>query len=69
MIEVLAQTLVITRVIEEMVRRYNYPYEKARREMYETNLVKWIDDRETGLMAQSVFYILDIYDRLIKNKK
>ena len=68
-IHILAKILVIRRTIEEMVRRYNFSYEKARQEMYTTNLIKWIDDRERGLMAQSVFYILDIYDRLIKNKK
>ena len=67
--QILVRIIVIRRVIEEMVRRYNFTYEKARREMYETDLIKMIDDKDTGLMAQSPFYIIDIYDRLIKYKK
>ena len=65
---VLSKTILISQTIELIAKKYKLSLEEARDRFYESNVIKMLDDDETGLYGQSALYLLSLYDEYLKTK-
>lgn len=60
---VLAKTILISQTIELIANKYKLSIEEARNRFYESNVVRLLDDDETGLYGESSLYLLSLYEK------
>ena len=65
---VLSKTILISQTIELIAKKYKLSIEEARDRFYESNVIRMLDDDETGLYGQSALYLLSLYDEYLKTK-
>ena len=65
---VLSKTILISQTIALIAKKYKLSLEEARDRFYESNVIKMLDDDETGLYGQSALYLLSLYDEYLKTK-
>ena len=60
---VLSKTIIITKVTELIAEKYNMPLEDARNLLYGSNIIKLIEDDETGLYGDSPLYAFSLFEQ------
>ena len=61
---VLAKTILISQTIELIAKKYKLTIEEARNRFYESEVIKLLDDDETGLYGESALYLMCLYEKL-----
>jgi len=61
---VLAKTIIITKVIELIARKYSLSLREARDLLFQSPLIKLIEDDETGLYGQSPLYCFSLFESI-----
>ena len=64
---VLSKTILISQTIELIAKKYKLSIEEARDRFYKSNVIKMLDDDETGLYGESALYLLSLFDEQTKN--
>lgn len=59
---VLSKTILISQVVELIAQKYKLTIEEARNRFYDSDVVKMLDDDETGLYGESALYLLSLYE-------
>ena len=59
---ILSKTILISQTIELIAKKYNITIDEARNRFYNSNVIKMLDDDETGLYGESALYLLSLYD-------
>lgn len=59
---VLSKTILISQTIELIAKKYKLTLEEARNRFYESDVIKMLDDDETGLYGESALYLLSLYE-------
>ena len=62
MAHVLAKTILISQTIELIAKKYNISIEEARNRFFNSNVIKMLDDDETGLYGESALYLLSLFE-------
>ena len=65
----LAKTILIVKVSELIADNYHISISEARDRLYNSKLIKLIDDDETGLYGESPLYAFSLYEREINSQK
>ena len=60
---VLAKTIIITKVIELIAEKYHLSLKEARDLLYRSDVIKLIEDDETGLYGESPLYSFSIFEQ------
>ena len=60
---VLAKTILISQTIELIAKKYKLSIEEARNQFYQSEVVKMLDDDETGLYGESALYLLSLFEK------
>jgi len=60
---VLAKTILISQTIELIAKEHKLSIEEARDIFYKSNIIKMLDDDETGLYGESALYLLSLFDK------
>ncbi len=59
---VLSKTILIYQTIELIARKYKLTIGEARNRFYKSNVIKMLDDDETGLYGESALYLFSLYE-------
>ena len=59
---ILSKTILISQTIELIAKKYKLTLEEARNRFYESDVIKMLDDDETGLYGESALYLLSLYE-------
>ena len=59
---ILSKTILITQTIELIAKKYKLTLEEARDRFYESDVIRLLDDDETGLYGESALFLLSLYD-------
>ncbi|MBR4237728.1 hypothetical protein IKQ02_04800 [bacterium] len=59
---VLSKTILISQTTELIAKKYKLTLEEARNRFYESDVIKMLDDDETGLYGESALYLLSLYE-------
>ena len=59
---ILSKTILISQTIELIAKKYKITIDEARNRFYNSNVIKMLDDDETGLYGESALYLLSLYD-------
>ena len=62
----IAKTILITKTIEPIAKKYGISLEEARKRLYDSEVVDLLDDDETGLYGQSALYLFSFYEDRLK---
>ena len=65
---ILSKTILISQTVELIAKKYNFSIEEARDRFYESNVIRMLDDDETGLYGESALYLLSLFDQEQNNK-
>lgn len=65
----LAKIILISQVVELIANKYKVTLDEARNRFYDSDVIKMLDDEETGLYGESALYLLSLYDDCLKKKK
>ena len=65
----LAKFILITKVTELIAEEYRISISKARDMLYNSNVIKLIDDDETGLYGESPLYVFSLFQKEQKNSQ
>ena len=65
---VLSKTILISQTIELIANKYKLSLEEARDRFYKSDVVKMLDDDETGLYGESALYLLSLFERQFKHQ-
>ena len=65
---VLAKTIIITKVIELIAEKYHLSLKEARDLFFRSDVIKLIEDDETGLYGESPLYSFSIFEQKYKRK-
>lgn len=66
---VLSKTILISQTIELIAKKYKISVEEARNKFYESEVIRMLDDDDTGLYGESALYLLSLFDKeFIKRK-
>ena len=60
---VIPKTILISQTIELIANKYKLTIEEARNRFYKSNVIKMLDDDETGLYGESALYLLSLYEQ------
>lgn len=60
---ILSKTILISQTIELIAKKYKLSLEEARNRFYESDVVRMLDDDETGLYGESALYLLSLYEK------
>lgn len=63
---VLSKTILISQTIELIAKKYKLTLEEARNRFYESDVIKMLDDDETGLYGESALYLLSLYENSLE---
>lgn len=63
---VLSKTILISQTIELIANKYKLSLEEARDRFYKSDVVKMLDDDETGLYGESALYLLSLFEQQSK---
>ena len=67
---VLSKTILISQTIELIAKKYKLTIEEARDRFYDSEVMEFLDDDETGLYGESALYLMSLYEEYeFKNKK
>ena len=59
---VLSKTILISQTIELIAKKYKLSIDEARNRFYASDIIKMLDDDETGLYGESALYLLSLYE-------
>lgn len=62
----IAKTILITKTIELIAKKYGLSLEEARKRLYDSEVVDLLDDDETGLYGESALYLFSLYEDRLK---
>lgn len=62
----LAKSIIIRMVIEMIADEYKMPISEARDKLYNSELIDYIDDDETGLYGESPLYVFSLFEKEMK---
>lgn len=65
----LAKSVLIVKVTELIAEKYRISISDARNKLYSSELIKLIDDDETGLYGESPLYVFSLFEQEIKSTK
>lgn len=66
---VLSKTILISQTIELIAKKYKISVEEARNKFYESEVIRMLNDDDTGLYGESALYLLSLFDKeFIKRK-
>ena len=65
----LAKFILITKVTELIAEEYRISISKARDMLYNSDIIKLIDDDETGLYGESPLYVFSLFQKEQKNSQ
>jgi len=65
---VLAKTILISRTIELIAKKYKLSIDEARNRFYDSKVIDMLDDDETGLYGESALYLLSLFDEQLKTR-
>lgn len=65
----LSKTILITKVTELIAEEYRISISKARDMLYNSDVIKLIDDDETGLYGESPLYVFSLFQKEQKNSQ
>lgn len=65
----LAKILLITEVTELIAAHYRLQISDARDRLYDSDIINFIDDDETGLYGESPLYIFSLFEQEQKQAK
>ena len=65
----LAKILLITEVTELIAAHYRLQISDARERLYDSDIINFIDDDETGLYGESPLYIFSLFEQEQKQAK
>ena len=60
---VLAKTILISKVVELIASKYRLPIDEARNELYNSKIIDLIDDDETSLYGESPLYVFSLFEQ------
>lgn len=60
---VLSKTILITKVTELISEKYGIPLKEVRNLLYGSNIIKLIEDDETGLYGESPLYAFSLFEQ------
>ena len=63
---VLAKTIIITKVIELIAEKYHLSLKEARDLLYHYDVIKLIEDDETGLYGESPLHSFSLFEKNYK---
>ena len=63
-----SKIILISQTIELIAKKYKLSIEEARDGFYKSNVIKMLDDDETGLYGESALYLLSLYENYFENK-
>ena len=63
---ILSKTILISQTIELIANKYKLSLEEARDRFYKSDVVKMLDDDETGLYSESALYLLSLFEEQSK---
>ena len=66
---VIAKTIIITKVSELIAEYYRISIDEARDRLYQSEIIKLIDDDETGFYGDSPLFIFSLYKTLERGNK
>lgn len=66
---ILSKSIIIVKVTEIIAEKYHISISDARNKLYSSELIKLIDDDETGLYGESPLYVFSLYEEEIKSTK
>ena len=64
---VLSKTILISQTIELIANKYKLSLEEARDRFYKSDVIKMLDDDETGLYGESALYLLSLFEQQSKH--
>ena len=64
---ILAKTILIYQTIELIAKEHKITIDEARDRFYESDIIKMLDDDETGLYGESALYLFSLYENKLKN--
>ena len=64
---VLSKTILISQTTELIAKKYKLTLEEARNRFYESDVIKMLDDDETGLYGESALYLLSLFEQQSKH--
>ena len=65
----LSKTILITKVTELIAKEYRISISKARDMLYNSDVIKLIDDDETGLYGESPLFVFSLFQKEQKNSQ
>ncbi len=65
---VLSKTILISQTIELIAKQYNLAIEAATNRFYDSDVIRMLDDDETGLYGKSALYLFSLYENYLKTK-
>ena len=66
---VLSKTILISQTTELIAKKYKLSIDEARNKFYESDVVRMLDDDETGLYGESALFLLSLYESEQSRKK
>ncbi len=66
---VLSKTILISQTIELIAKKHKLSIKEARNKFYESDVVRMLDDDETGLYGESALFLLSLYESEQAKKK
>ena len=60
---VLSKTIIISKVTELIAEKYRMSLKDARDLLYGSNIIKLIEDDETGLYGESPLYVFSLFEQ------
>ncbi len=65
---VLSKTILISQTIELIAKKYNLAIEAATNRFYDSDVIRMLDDDETGLYGESALYLFSLCEKYLKTK-
>ena len=63
-----SKIILISQTIELIAKKYKLNIKEARDRFYKSNVVKMLDDDETGLYGESALYLFSLYEECCREK-
>ena len=65
----LVKTIIITKVVELIAAKHKLSINEARDRLYDSRLIKIINDDESGLYGESPLYLFSLYENELNKRK
>lgn len=69
MVDVLAEYVLIKTLTRLLAKKRKITLDEARDKIYQSKYIKYLHDEEAGLLGESPFYNLEVFEELEKNSR